>query len=145
MRTIQNLQLYLLGGIAYGLIELLWRGETHISMVLLGGLCFLVLRQIGRTLRGMSFLLQCVVGALAITGLEFICGCIVNLWMGLHVWDYSALPFNLFGQVCALYLALWIGLSGVALLLLNRLECRAANRVQPTGLQPGANSGGCAV
>ena len=39
----QYVLIYAAGGLLYGLIEILWRGWTHWSMVLCGGLCFLVM------------------------------------------------------------------------------------------------------
>ena len=41
----QYVLIYAAGGLLYGLIEILWRGWTHWSMVLCGGLCFLSLLQ----------------------------------------------------------------------------------------------------
>ena len=34
--------LFLFGGVGYGLVELIWRGRTHPSMVITGGICFLL-------------------------------------------------------------------------------------------------------
>lgn len=55
----------------------------------------------------MSLLLRGAVGTLVITSIEFICGCIVNLWLDLGVWDYSRFHIHLLGQVCLLYSVLW--------------------------------------
>ena len=60
---------------------------------------------------------QMLIGALVITTLEFTCGCIVNLWLGWHVWDYSNMPFNLLGQICLPFTAIWFFLSAVAVVL----------------------------
>ena len=43
--------------------------------------------------------------------MEFYTGCLVNLRLGWQVWDYSAMPFNLLGQVCPGFLLLWLALS----------------------------------
>ena len=37
-----------LGGLGYGGIEILWRGATHWSMLLTGGVCLLLLEQLDR-------------------------------------------------------------------------------------------------
>ena len=34
-------------------------------------------------------------------------GLILNVWLGLDIWDYSNLPLNLCGQICLWYSALW--------------------------------------
>lgn len=33
----------MVGGLVYILIELIWRGHTHISMFILGGICFVAI------------------------------------------------------------------------------------------------------
>lgn len=60
---------------------------------------------------------QSIVSAVIITIFEFFTGCIVNLWLGLGVWDYSGLPFNLYGQICLYFFVLWIPLSVVGIVL----------------------------
>ena len=35
--------IFLIGGLGYGLLEILWRGRTHWSMLLTGGVCFIAL------------------------------------------------------------------------------------------------------
>ncbi len=60
---------------------------------------------------------KCIIGSLVITSLEFVVGCIVNIYMGLKVWDYSKLPLNILGQICLMYSMLWgllcIPISGI--------------------------------
>jgi uncharacterized membrane protein len=65
----------------------------------------------------MSFLLQSLIGAGIITGAELVTGIIVNIWLGLNVWDYSAIPTNIMGQICLPFSLLWVLLSGVAIVL----------------------------
>ena len=42
-----------------------------------------------------------------VTSCEFITGIIVNKWLNLNVWDYSNVPFQLFGQICLPFMALF--------------------------------------
>lgn len=42
-----------------------------------------------------------------VTIAEFYAGCVLNLWLGLGIWDYSALPGNLLGQICPQFWAVW--------------------------------------
>lgn len=101
--------LFIIGGLVYVGIELLWRGYSHWTMGLVGGFCFLILGELNEHLEWeMSIILQSILGATCITIIEFISGCIINLVFKLNVWDYSDLPFNLFGQVCLLFWFLWI-------------------------------------
>ena len=105
------------GGIYYNL-ELIWRAHSHWTMFLLGGICFIALGLINELLSWDTPLIsQMVIGSLIITTLEFITGCIVNLWLGWNVWDYSNLPYNLLGPISLFSSIGWIGLSLVGIVL----------------------------
>ncbi len=105
---------FLIGGLLYTLIECLWRGRSHWSMFVLGGVCFRVIGEIHLRLNRCRLWMRCSLCAFAITLLEFLCGCLVNRRWRLGVWDYSRMPFNIKGQVCLLYTLLWGLLSAVA-------------------------------
>lgn len=110
--------LSLIGGVIYVLIELAWRGYSHISMFLLGALCFVLLGGINELFSwelGVAW--QALIGACVITALELIVGIIVNIWLELGVWDYSNLPLNFIGQICLPFSLAWIVLSGVAIVM----------------------------
>ena len=99
-------------------IELLWRGHTHWSMFLAGGLSFILIGILNEGYSwDMALISQMVLSALAVTAVEFFTGLIVNVWLGLGVWDYSHTPYNLCGQVCLRYTNLWFLLSLPAILL----------------------------
>lgn len=110
--------LALIGGITYMLIELAWRGYSHISMFILGSLCFLLLGGINEFLPWeFGFVWQMLIGAGIVTILELIFGIVVNVWLELEVWDYSNLPFNFMGQICLPFSFAWTLLSGVAIVV----------------------------
>lgn len=112
----KNLILFALGGIIYVIIELLWRGYSHFSMFLLGGLCFWLIGSMNEYgSRKPPLIFQMTVGTAVITTLEFITGCLVNVKLGLNVWDYSDMPMNIMGQICLPYMLLWFILSGVCI------------------------------
>ena len=105
-----------LGGLIYVFIELLWRGYSHWSMFLLGGICFIALGLINEVIPWETPLtVQMFIGCAIITALEFITGCIVNLWLGWDVWDYSELPCNLLGQISLKSSVGWYFLSAVGI------------------------------
>lgn len=110
--------LFGIGGTVYYLTEIMWRGYSHWSMFVLSGVCFIIidmLNQAWKNVRSLIFLI--VLCTLIITVLEFFTGLIVNLWLGLGVWDYSKMPFNLMGQICLLFSLLWLLVSCFAVLL----------------------------
>lgn len=103
----RNFKLFAFGGIAYGLIEILWRRRTHWSMILTGGTCFLLLFKLFSKCEKLSLAKKCCLGSFVITTMEFLCGWVVNIKMKLNVWDYSKLKLNLKGQICPFYSLLW--------------------------------------
>jgi len=110
--------LWLWGGGVYYCIELFYRGHSHISMFAVGGVCFLLLGAINNYLPWrMGLAWQALFGAVIITAVELTAGLIVNVWLGLDVWDYSGLPLNLFGQISLLYSLYWIPLAAVGIFL----------------------------
>lgn len=112
------LLLFDVGGILYILLEMVFRGWSHWTMFLLGGLCFIALGLINEVLPWeMPLWQQILIGACIITILEFLTGCAVNLWLGWGVWDYSGLPGNILGQICPQFFLLWlpVALAGIIL------------------------------
>lgn len=117
-KIIKPLILFAIGGFIYVIIELLYRGRSHWTMFLLGGLCFLYAgEQNEHTDWDCPLVLQSIKVALVITLLEFLCGLIVNIWLVWNVWDYSNMPFNLLGQICLPFSLLWIVVGTIAIIL----------------------------
>lgn len=117
-KCLKLLFLFTSGGLLYIILELAWRGWTHWSMFALGGLCFVCLGLINEVIPWIIPLWrQVVIGACVITALEFLTGCVVNLWLGWGVWDYSQLPGNVLGQICPQFIILWlpVALAGIVL------------------------------
>ena len=105
----EYLIVYAAGGLLYALLEIVWRGWTHWSMVLCGGLCFSLMYLISGS--GLRLWRKWILSAAAICTVEFLTGCLVNLRLGCRVWDYSSVPFNLLGQICPGFTLLWLVLS----------------------------------
>ena len=107
------------GGFVYMGVELLWRGHTHWTMGILGGVCFVLIGLLDEIQDHPPILKQMFQGAVIVTVLEFIAGLILNIWLKLDIWDYSNLPFNLMGQICLQFFIAWFFLSYPAIKLEN--------------------------
>lgn len=105
--------LFYLGGMTYVTVEFLWRGYSHCSMFVVGGADFLLM---GKLPQKLPLALRMFCGAAIITASELVSGALVNEYLGLHVWDYSKLPFNYRGQISLVFSLLWVPLSAMALL-----------------------------
>lgn len=116
--VIETLVLFEIGGGLYLLIELLFRGYSHWTMFFVGGLCFLLVGWINEFIPWkVALWKQMLLGGFLITLVEFLSGCLLNLFLGLNIWDYSDLPLNLLGQICLPFSLIWVGLSLVAIVL----------------------------
>lgn len=102
----QRVLLFLCGGLLYCIIEILWRGYTHWTMGITGGVCMVFLFEIMTKIK-LPLYLQCLVGSLVITFFEFSVGTLVNLHLHWNVWDYSDMPLNLYGQICVPFMIVW--------------------------------------
>ena len=107
-----------IGGLVYVLVEMLWRGYSHPSMFLAGGLCFVLIGAIngGGIGRRLPLVVQMLLGAVIVTAVELATGLIVNVALGWRVWDYSDLPLNFMGQISLYFFFLWIPMSGIAVI-----------------------------
>jgi uncharacterized membrane protein len=116
--TLKHIVLFLIGGSLYYLIEILFRGHSHSSMFILGGVCFVIVGNLNEVYSWeMSLISQMFISSIVITLLELLTGIIINIWLGLGVWDYSNQPYNFLGQICLLFTNLWFFLSLVAIIL----------------------------
>ena len=113
---LKYLFLFLIGGFSYFYIEILFRGHSHFSMIICGGLAFVCCGMLNQVLPiKLSFLTQLILSCLIITILEFITGYIVNIKLDWAVWDYSDMPYNLYGQICPAFSIIWLMLSAICI------------------------------
>ena len=114
MRFWKQTVLFYMGGSAYMTLEFLWRGKSHYSMFLLGGVCFLIIGRLGQKL---PLAVRLILNSGVITTLELVTGLIVN--RNYSVWDSRTTPFNFLGQICLPFSLLWIPVSLLGLLIYN--------------------------
>lgn len=111
---IKNAAVFAIGAAGYTCAEILWRGWTHWTMAATGGLCALGIYRINKNSKA-CFAAKILESTALITVAEFAVGCIVNKLLRWDIWDYSKMPYNLFGQICPQYILLWIPLAVLAL------------------------------
>lgn len=110
--------LFGIGGLLYICCELLFRGYSHWTMFLVGGLCFLCIGAINEIIPwDMPIWQQGIIGAVIVTAIEFVSGCIINIRLGWDVWDYSDMPFNILGQICLPFTMIWFMMAIIAVIL----------------------------
>lgn len=130
-----NSVLFAAGSGIYSLIEILWRGYTHWTMGVTGGLCLVLIHRADLMTAGQRLWKKCLIGSGIITSLEFVVGCIVNLWLKWNVWDYSGAPMNILGQICLPFSIAWFLLSVPAIFLgryfRKKLSLRGKSHAQP--------------
>ena len=115
--TTKNIIIFLIFGISYYLLEILWRGYSHWTMIIVGGLCRLLIGLINEITPKMNTVLQMLLGSVIVTIIEFVTGYIINIKLDLNIWDYSNLKFNILGQVSLLFSMLWFFLSYIVIKL----------------------------
>lgn len=120
MKIWKDTLLAYLGGMTYTSLELLWRGRTHGSMFVLGGVCFLLIGKLGRVRTPLPLPVRMLAAAGIVTMLELGCGLLVN--RDYKVWDYRNLPLNYHGQICLPFTLLWIPVSLGAIWLYDWLD-----------------------
>ena len=112
--------IFFLGGIGYGLLEILFRGFTHWSMIITGGSALLILYLINQSLPKTSLFIKALLGASAITVTEFTVGIIVNKMFSFGVWDYTDTPGNILGVITPIFSICWFAIAFVMFII---FEC----------------------
>lgn len=114
----KHLVLFLIGGFLYVCVELLFRGYSYPSMFVLGGICFVLIGEINEIYPWeMPLISQMFISMIIVTVLEFLFGVVLNIILKIGVWDYSAMPYNLFGQICLPFSVAWFFLSVIAIIV----------------------------
>lgn len=126
--------IFIISGLIYTMLELMWRGRTHWTMFLCAGLCGLVMANVNNHLLEFDtdFLKQVVVSALCCTGFEFLFGIMFN--GDFSIWDYRGLwgTIHILGdQVNILFFGVWIIISVFSLPFLDWLQWKLGLAEKP--------------
>lgn len=131
--------LWFFGGTLYFLIEVAWKTATghpeRISwtmLVLAVVLCVPVERAGYNLPWSCPLWLQALACSALVTVTEFVAGLVLNVWLGLCVWDYTNLPFNLLGQICPQYAVAWWGLCFIFIPVFDWLRYAVTGGNKPT-------------
>lgn len=119
------------GGMAYYFMEIAVRHYSHYSMILCGGLATVLCGGLNQMFKGIGLLPQMVLSAVIISELEFLTGYVFNILLGYHVWSYEKLPYNLMGQICLEYSALWLFLSLAIIFVDDYIRCGLFGEEKP--------------
>ena len=113
-------------GTLYFFIEVVWKtshGRPEMiswTMLLLAIVLAVPLERFGAELPwDMPLMAQSAICGTAITAVEFVAGLIINVWLGMGVWDYSAMLGNIMGQICPQFLVMWVVLAAVGIVMLD--------------------------
>ena len=129
---LKYLVLFLIGGIAYYFIEITYRGYSHFSMIIVGGLCFTLIGSINEfSTKNIPLLLQMLISVVLIDIVELISGIIINKILLLNVWDYSQLRFNFLGQISLNSSIAWFFLSLIAIYIDDLLRYKIYKEKMP--------------
>ena len=123
----KNVAIFFIFGSLYCLIEILFRGYTYPSMLIVGGVCGLLVGLINEYTPKMNLILQMLLGTVIVTIIEFVAGYILNIILGLNIWNYSNLPYNLMGQICLQFSFCWFILSYFVIKLDDFLRLKINN------------------
>ena len=64
---------------------------------------------------GLNYFVQIGMITLFITSIEFVSGEILNVQLKMNIWDYSAVPYNIDGQICLPFVGIWLILSAIGI------------------------------
>lgn len=141
----KHLTIFGLMGIMYVCIEVFfsaitgmqWRlvGQSSIWMFLVGGYLGLAVGFYSNIKkRYIKYPFDVLVGASLITFIEFVSGCILNLWLGFNIWDYSKSAFNLLGQIDYIHSICWILITPLIFWLDDVIRHYMFNEARPVPL-----------
>lgn len=110
--------MWTLGGTLYYTFELIFRGFSHWTMFVLGGICLVFFWWQGILTKWEDPLwIQVLRCSVFVTACEFSTGIVVNRYLGWGVWDYSDQPLQLWGQICIPFAVIFSGLCALGILL----------------------------
>lgn len=120
-----------------GIKPLSMMGFTSLWMFLVGGLCGILigsLNEHSNIFGNLKMWQQVILGGTIITLAELFSGIILNIYLGLHIWDYSSNPYNFMGQIELQNCIWWYVLPIIIIWLDDALSCYFYEEEKPPSL-----------
>lgn len=140
-KVLKVLTIWFLMGMVYFVIEGIWRipkgGDANVVMLPIGGLCGLLIGSINQIPKfyNMSVFKQSLIGTGIVLVIEYTAGYILNIKMGLDIWDYSNMFFNINGQICLEFGLIWLLIMPAAIWLEDFIRFKFWNEGEGYGLK----------
>ncbi len=130
INMLRYLYVFLIGGFLYGILETIYRGYTHWTMLLTGGFCLCAIFFVETHLQA-PILVKALIGCAIITTAELSVGLLVNRVLHMGVWDYSGMSMNFMGQICLQFSSIWFLISFPAIFLCRWMNSTLLERILP--------------
>jgi uncharacterized membrane protein len=127
--------LWVIFGLCYAGMEILYRGYTFIEMVWIGGLCGVLVGLLNQMpiFSSLRIWQQSFIGTGITILIEFVSGYIFNIQMHLNLWNYNNIPLNFMGQICLRAAIAWFFLMPFVIYLDDWLRWKLFNEPRPNG------------
>lgn len=138
-QRVLSMLLWTWGGTVYFLLEVAYKtitGKPEMiswTMIVLAMLLTIPVERCGYQLPWeVPLLVQALACASLVTVVELIAGLILNVLLGLYIWDYSHLWGNFMGQICPEFFLVWWGLCLAFIPAFDWLRWSIAGGQRPT-------------
>jgi len=94
-------------------------GYTSLWVFPIGAICGVILGMLNelKHVKDIRPSFQCIIGTILVLIIEYFSGYMLNMKLGLNIWDYSFLPLQINGQISLLFALLWFCIAPLALWL----------------------------
>ena len=109
-QIIKNIILFILFGCFYVTIEIFFRGYSYPLMFLVAGIASVLIDKLNNKISwDMPLPLQIIIGTFIILSLELSSGLFALHVLGVRMWDYRNMPWNMFeGLLCPQFALIWM-------------------------------------
>ena len=109
-QIIKNIILFILFGCFYVTIEIFFRGYSYPLMFLVAGIASVLIDKLNNKISwDMPLPLQIIIGTFIILALELSSGLFALHVLGVRMWDYRNMPWNMFeGLLCPQFALIWM-------------------------------------